>query len=116
MTNLRNFTLQTVLVQRPRYTKDDSGAGRQQFFQVSASEIPCSIQPAGGGTSYFFGERQTTNEFFVYFDTDPGIQRGDRLQDQDGIYYSVTNWENIAGRSQIWVARATQLNASSPLT
>lgn len=113
MLSLSTFELQTVRVERPRYTRDASGGGVQQFFEVSPEPIPCSIQPCGGGSPYFFGQRQTTNTHHVYFDEDPQLQRGDRLKDQDGVYYIVNNFENIAGRSEIWVAEVGQQNTST---
>lgn len=108
--SIGNFKTDYVTVQKVTYVKDDSGGAKQTYTNVNAVPIFCNIQPAGGSTKRFFGQRQTTNSHFIYFDENPGVERGYRLQDQHGVYYMVENFEDIAGRGELYEVAVSQQN------
>jgi hypothetical protein len=89
----------TVQVQR-RQTVDDGIGGQQVTWQTVAEQLPARISsPPTSTTSGTLAAAQTMEKvpFYVYFDTDADVRRGDVLVASDGrrLWVEAVTWPSI---------------------
>lgn len=103
---LADLLRQTATVEAFSYSKDSAGGPVPTFAPVGDS-VNCSIQPSTGHAVRKFAQRQIFITHTAFFNADPGLKRGYRLTDQDGVRYTVEYFspgQGVAGRGVLWEA------------
>ncbi len=77
-------------IKRPTITRDANEGVIQTFDQVIASEIPCSVQPAGANIVILYAQRNVNVTTTVYFAQNVSAEANDILEvtDRDGVLHT----------------------------
>lgn len=93
----------TVSVERASVTKDKGGGATRDWAPVSGLiNIAASVQPASADDIALYAGRQIRISHSVYLQSNPGIQRGDRLRVSDGRYLVVRGTLDAAGFGRLY--------------
>lgn len=68
---------------------------------VVAANVPCSLQPVGGGVGRAYGKRTVNTTHVAYVAQDLGVRSRDRVT-VDGVDYQVEEQADMAGRGRMW--------------
>ncbi len=98
LTSLANTT---ITVARPTKTADAYG-GQSLSYSTVYSGLSVSLQPASGDTVEQFAKRSMIVTHRAYTATPVSIRAGDKVTDADGRVYSVSFFENQAGRNRVY--------------